>query len=72
MVVKPARNINTTDPKFESRVILDGSQTTLLTFIYLSLFESRVILDGSQTRVQRREHAIRFESRVILDGSQTL
>ena len=36
-------------PLFESRVILDGSQTTHLTCHTIGLFESRVILDGSQT-----------------------
>ena len=35
---------------FESRVILDGSQTgNNLTVVYIE-FESRVILDGSQTK----------------------
>ena len=34
---------------FESRVILDGSQTTILIAIFSVVFESRVILDGSQT-----------------------
>ena len=34
---------------FESRVILDGSQTEIRTVIVRGLFESRVILDGSQT-----------------------
>ena len=34
---------------FESRVILDGSQTVSMTFCMAALFESRVILDGSQT-----------------------
>ena len=34
---------------FESRVILDGSQTLRIIMLYLGGFESRVILDGSQT-----------------------
>ena len=34
---------------FESRVILDGSQTILLGRFNDDGFESRVILDGSQT-----------------------
>ena len=34
---------------FESRVILDGSQTDTTLFIKTLRFESRVILDGSQT-----------------------
>ena len=35
--------------RFESRVILDGSQTIKDVFSYGTKFESRVILDGSQT-----------------------
>mgnify|MGYP001858642713 CR=1 FL=1 len=34
---------------FESRVILDGSQTGDKFVAFYALFESRVILDGSQT-----------------------
>ena len=34
---------------FESRVILDGSQTLLWEVDVVCAFESRVILDGSQT-----------------------
>ncbi len=36
---------------FESRVILDGSQTALVPDEFRKEFESRVILDGSQTAV---------------------
>ena len=56
---------------FESRVILDGSQTSRSVFVDASEFESRVILDGSQTAVFVVQTFLRFESRVILDGSQT-
>ena len=56
---------------FESRVILDGSQTNLISVSFLRLFESRVILDGSQTLIGKRSLVDTFESRVILDGSQT-
>ena len=35
---------------FESRVILDGSQTPMRDSIKSYKFESRVILDGSQTK----------------------
>ena len=35
--------------RFESRVILDGSQTDVLGLDAIGVFESRVILDGSQT-----------------------
>ena len=34
---------------FESRVVLDGSQTKHDSSVLSSLFESRVVLDGSQT-----------------------
>ena len=34
---------------FESRVILDGSQTVFMLVASMVMFESRVILDGSQT-----------------------
>ena len=34
---------------FESRVILDGSQTAEFSEAFRAMFESRVILDGSQT-----------------------
>ena len=57
--------------KFESRVILDGSQTFMKTLLVLLTFESRVILDGSQTCNLVIIFCNRFESRVILDGSQT-
>ena len=34
---------------FESRVVLDGSQTKTYSFTLTQPFESRVVLDGSQT-----------------------
>ena len=37
---------------FESRVILDGSQTDGFQLRWCPAFESRVILDGSQTAVR--------------------
>ena len=71
MVVKLTRLTGIIPVEFESRVILDGSQTAKKPTTSTSKFESRVILDGSQT--SRRIHLINhlFESRVILDGSQT-
>ena len=57
---------------FESRVVLDGSQTLRVLFVSLHLFESRVVLDGSQTPAVTRSVSAVFESRVVLDGSQTL
>ena len=57
--------------RFESRVILDGSQTSECVVKRLTSFESRVILDGSQTSFIFIKPISEFESRVILDGSQT-
>ena len=57
--------------RFESRVILDGSQTLGPNGLRAIWFESRVILDGSQTLSHRRQIVLQFESRVVLDGSQT-
>ena len=56
---------------FESRVILDGSQTVTAAMSDKLMFESRVILDGSQTRETYNLPETTFESRVVLDGSQT-
>ena len=49
MVVKPTFVILALIVRFESRVILDGSQTILSGRFDDNGFESRVILDGSQT-----------------------
>ena len=57
--------------RFESRVVLDESQTTVLRHTCNSPFESRVILDGSQTIQAFTPGCTLFESRVVLDGSQT-
>ncbi len=57
---------------FESRVISDGSQTSVDILLVVSAFESRVISDGSQTELTNVEIRSRFESRVISDGSQTV
>ena len=71
MVVKLLRILLNFLSGFESRVILDGSQTTTNWQESHRLFESRVILDGSQTFPQNFLQLRLFESRVILDGSQT-
>ena len=49
MVVKHKGNPVYEGIEFESRVILDGSQTESYIGETLDEFESRVILDGSQT-----------------------
>ena len=49
MVVKLKKILMFVIVRFESRVILDGSQTQLSNSGFALLFESRVILDGSQT-----------------------
>ena len=56
---------------FESRVVLDGSQTIRVLLQTHLQFESRVVLDGSQTFILVLPCNNRFESRVVLDGSQT-
>ena len=57
--------------RFESRVVLDGSQTEGVKCLIENLFESRVVLDGSQTGTSWGNATGLFESRVVLDGSQT-
>ena len=56
---------------FESRAVLDGSQTSAMTARTHTTFESRAVLDGSQTHRQHHQPGRRFESRAVLDGSQT-
>ena len=56
--------------RFESRVVLDGSQTFLLSYSRCLRFESRVVLDGSQTPAFVANAIAKFESRVVLDGNQ--
>ena len=51
MVVKLLRVTLASLRLFESRVILDGSQTTRRLNKTVDGFESRVILDGSQTSI---------------------
>ena len=71
MVVKLTLDHSTIVRLFESRVILDGSQTWADYRYKPNRFESRVILDGSQTMFKKISQIFMFESRVILDGSQT-
>ena len=54
MVVKLGNFTSEDGIVFESRVILDGSQTTSDNSVLSSEFESRVILDGSQTDFKDR------------------
>ena len=51
MVVKPPPIRALARAQFESRVILDGSQTGECGVSMSLWFESRVILDGSQTEL---------------------
>ena len=60
------------DPStFESRVVLDESQTVTVRVISSRSFESRVVLDESQTYIDAERITELFESRVVLDESQT-
>ena len=72
MVVKPQVDGAVTAAKFESCVVLDGSQTKKNPAIWFILFESCVVLDGSQTSAQLVQLPFEFESCVVLDGSQTI
>ena len=56
---------NNTLVGFESRVILDGSQTPCVISYFIRRFESRVVLDGSQTARPALLTLLQFESRVI-------
>ena len=71
MVVKRAAILADLLHQFESRVVLDGSQTVACEESQEVWFESRVVLDGSQTSISAIPEIKRFESRVVLDGSQT-
>ena len=51
MVVKQLLSANGGLHVFESRVVLDGSQTLHRPLAGCRWFESRVVLDGSQTTV---------------------
>ena len=52
--------------RFESRVVLDGSQTGAQAYALYTKFESRVILDESQTHRDMLMDMMRFESCVTL------
>ena len=56
--------------RFESRVILDGSQTPIDPSFRVGVFESRVVLDGSQTVVASDQVQELFESRVTLSENR--
>ena len=58
MVVKRIGRRLSAAGRFESRVILDGSQTHMRLSWMAGSFESRVILDGSQTSVPRRNFVL--------------
>ena len=55
---------------FESRVVLDRSQTIQMPESSATMFESRVVLDGSQTEIETDGDGDRFESRVTLVKAQ--
>ncbi len=57
--------------RFESGVVLYGSQTVVLLLLLCFRFESGVVLYGSQTRRKKQLPYQRFESGVVLYGSQT-
>ena len=71
MVVKQSAGLNGYTKKFESSVILYGSQTCRAIQSKWIWFESSVILYGSQTVCSPYKWLASFESSVILYGSQT-
>ena len=54
--------------EFESRAVLDGSQTYSSHLPPHSSFESRAVLDGSQTIRMKKRGKAEFESRAVLDN----
>ena len=66
------RRRNAAKDRFESDVISDGTQTTLLNVPEAQAFESDVISDGTQTGKERQLWLCGFESDVISDGTQTV
>ena len=60
--------MNLRSREFESRAVLDGSQTAQGYQLVHLQFESRAVLDGSQTGAYSRTHSTRFESRAVLVG----
>ena len=71
MVVKQGEGDRHRVVVFESRAVLDGSQTTAAMRFTNPVFESRAVLDGSQTHRLSTPPPHQFESRAVLDGSQT-
>ena len=70
MVIKPRQRPGNAGQQFESRVVLDGNQTTAIYYNEVTGFESRVVLDGNQTTLKHGTVWPQFESRVVLDGNQ--
>ena len=68
MVVKLKIGFDGYNATFESRAVLDGSQTLLPFPLHRVTFESRAVLDGSQTGAYSSTHSTRFESRAVLVG----
>ena len=71
MVVKLHFEHTAAPPRFEYGVILNGSQTQILSFDERYKFEYGVILNGSQTLLWSISTKYAFEYGVILNGSQS-
>ena len=56
MVVKLIRMLIRMESLFESCVVLDGSQTSIVLTESNIMFESCVVLDGSQTNTGKNKH----------------
>ena len=69
--LKPKEDKTQAMSRFESGVILQGTQTGLPSPITSVPFESGVILQGTQTLQDFTKWLFGFESGVILQGTQT-
>ena len=71
LVVRRTLTLQIKNLRFESSVILNGTQTLKSLSFFSSSFESSVILNGTQTWSLFRSTQTLFESSVILNGTQT-
>ena len=56
---------------FESDVVLEGTQTSVILSFVVYRFESDVVLEGTQTQLCSSSSQCGFESDVVLEGTQT-
>ena len=61
----------TSQLRFYSSVILNGTETSLLLYVATVRFYSSVILNGTETETDEAQEIIKFYSSVILNGTET-